>query len=306
MKDYLVHNEWKIIEEDFHPACNRVSESIFSIGNGYTGQRANFEEKYSGDSLQGNYVAGVYYPDKTLVGWWKNGYPEYFAKILNAANWIGIGIGIDGEELDLARSQILHFRRQLDMQTALLTRAFTALLPSGKKVEVVAERFLSMKDKELGMIRYRLKSLNFSAPVRITSWIDGDVQNEDSNYDEKFWVEVDRKVSRQEGFLTMETRKTGFQLCYGMTSRIYLNGVEQSCAGDALGKEKQVANSFDIFLNKGEEVTIEKQVTIHSSLYTDKADLMKKAARSLQKARAAGFDRMFEEHCKAWAKKWET
>ena len=29
------------------------------------GQRANFEEAYSGDTLQGNYVAGVYYPDKT-------------------------------------------------------------------------------------------------------------------------------------------------------------------------------------------------------------------------------------------------
>ena len=44
--------------------------------------------------LQGNYVAGVYYPDKTRVGWWKNGYPEYFAKVLNAANWIGIDVWI--------------------------------------------------------------------------------------------------------------------------------------------------------------------------------------------------------------------
>jgi len=306
MKDYLVHNEWKIIEEDFHPAYNRVSESIFSIGNGYTGQRANFEEKYSGDSLQGNYVAGVYYPDKTLVGWWKNGYPEYFAKILNAANWIGIGIGIDGEELDLARSQILHFRRQLDMQTALLTRSFTASLPSGKKVEVVAERFLSMKEKEFGMIRYRLKSLNFSAPVTIVPFIDGDIQNEDSNYDEKFWVEIERKTDRQNGFLLMETRKTGFQVCHGMANRVYLNGKEQPCAGDLPEKEKQVSNVYPVFLNEGEEVTIEKHVAIHSTLYTGKADLIKKTEKSLQKALDTGFDRMFEEHCKVWAEKWET
>ena len=83
MKDYIIHSEWKVIEDGFNPDNNRISESIFSIGNGHTGQRANFEEKYSGDSLQGNYLAGVYYPDKTRVGWWKNGYPEYFAKILN-------------------------------------------------------------------------------------------------------------------------------------------------------------------------------------------------------------------------------
>ena len=54
MKDYIIHSEWKVIEEGFNPTNNRVSESIFSIGNGHTGQRANFEEKYSGDSLQGN------------------------------------------------------------------------------------------------------------------------------------------------------------------------------------------------------------------------------------------------------------
>jgi len=65
MKEFIKHHEWLIIEEGFNPENNRVSESLFSIGNGKMGQRANFEEKYSGDSLQGSYVAGVYYPDKT-------------------------------------------------------------------------------------------------------------------------------------------------------------------------------------------------------------------------------------------------
>ena len=57
-----------IIEKGFNPANSRISESIFSIGNGRMGQRANFEENYTGDSLQGSYVAGVYYEDKTR-GW---------------------------------------------------------------------------------------------------------------------------------------------------------------------------------------------------------------------------------------------
>ena len=100
MKDYIVKDEWSIIEEGFDASLNRVSESLFSIGNGRMGQRANFEEDYTGDTLQGSYVAGVYYPDKTRVGWWKNGYPEYFAKVLNAANWIGVSIAIDGEPVE--------------------------------------------------------------------------------------------------------------------------------------------------------------------------------------------------------------
>jgi maltose phosphorylase len=31
------------------------------------GQRANFEENYSGATFQGSYIAGIYYPDKTKV-----------------------------------------------------------------------------------------------------------------------------------------------------------------------------------------------------------------------------------------------
>src|SRR6267378_7940701 len=115
MKHYLKSDEWRIVEEGFHPKHNRISESIFSIGNGRMGQRANFEEKYSGDTHQGSYVAGVYYPDKTRVGWWKNGYPEYFAKVLNAPSWIGIQIRIGDHPLDLAKCNIESFVRILDM-----------------------------------------------------------------------------------------------------------------------------------------------------------------------------------------------
>jgi len=88
MKDYIVKHEWKIIEDNYDHSTNQITESLMSLGNGRMGQRANLEETYTGESLQGSYVAGIYYPDKTKVGWWKNGYPEYFAKVLNSCNWI--------------------------------------------------------------------------------------------------------------------------------------------------------------------------------------------------------------------------
>src|SRR5210317_2276523 len=116
MKKYIQVHPWEIIESGFHSEFAKISESIFSLGNGRMGQRANFEERYSGESLQGTYLAGVYYPDKTRVGWWKNGYPEYFAKVLNAPNWIGIDIEIDGEQLDLNVTKPLEFKRELNMQ----------------------------------------------------------------------------------------------------------------------------------------------------------------------------------------------
>ena len=207
MKDYIQVDEWKIIEEGFDPHNNKVSESIFSLGNGRMGQRANFEEAYSGDTLQGNYIAGVYYPDKTRVGWWKNGYPEYFAKVLNAANWIGIDIVIDGEQLDLAKCGVTKFRRELNMKEGYLERGFTAKTCSGKIVEVKAIRFCSMADDEAGAIKYNIKPLNFSGTLSITPFVDGDVVNKDSNYDEKFWDEVKKETWATGGYLQMRTKK---------------------------------------------------------------------------------------------------
>src|SRR6202000_1562224 len=141
MINYIKADEWNIIEEGFDPHLNKISESLFSIGNGHMGQRANFEETYTGETLQGNYIAGIYYPDKTRVGWWKNGYPEYFAKVLNAANWIGIHIKINGEVLDLAKCKVDNFRRVLDMREGFLERSFEATLSGGQRVRIHAVRF---------------------------------------------------------------------------------------------------------------------------------------------------------------------
>jgi len=71
MKDYIIADPWKIIEDKFDATLHPNTESLMSLGNGRMGQRANYPETYSGESLQGNYVAGIYYPDKTRVGWWK-------------------------------------------------------------------------------------------------------------------------------------------------------------------------------------------------------------------------------------------
>jgi maltose phosphorylase len=165
MKNLFKNDEWLIIEEGFHPKLTREAESIFSLGNGYMGQRANFEERYSGDSHQGSYVAGIYYPDKTRVGWWKNGYPEYFAKVLNAPAWIGIDISIDEHSIDLAKSKIKSFRRILNMKEGYLERRFVIRLSKGKSVEIEMLRFLSMNEPDLGIIKCLVRPLDFSGKI---------------------------------------------------------------------------------------------------------------------------------------------
>ena len=153
-QDYISPQPWSLVETGFDPERIQSSESLFSLGNGAMGQRANFEEDYSGESFQGSYIAGVYYPDKTRVGWWKNGYPEYFAKVLNAPNWIGIHVFANEEALDLNTCKsVENYRRELNMKEGWYLRSFDATLPNGIALRVEALRFLSLDLDELGAIK---------------------------------------------------------------------------------------------------------------------------------------------------------
>ena len=306
MKNYIIHDEWKIIEDEFHKEDNRITESLLSLGNGRSGQRANFEEKYSGDSLRGSYIAGVYYPDKTRVGWWKNGYPEYFAKILNAANWIGINVSVDGEELDLDKVKILSFYRDLDMRSGLLTRRFVAQMSSGKQLEVQARRFLSIVDQEIGAISFSVKALNFSGELTFLPYIDGNVVNEDSNYDENFWIGISQKIKGSVGYVCLETKKTAFQVCTGMDFKVTINGEPVTMVPEPLEKEKYIGAELKVQVKAGDEVCLEKFAALISTLYHPKNKLQEITEKTLRRASDKGFAKLFADQEKAWARRWET
>jgi len=306
MKNYLIHDEWKIIEDGFHPEYNKISESIFSLGNGRMGGRGNFEEKFSGSTLLGNYIAGVYYPDKTRVGWWKNGYPEYFAKVLNAADWVSIGVAVDGAELDLATIYPESFRRELDMKQGTLSREFVVSFPDGKQVKVSALRFLSMVRPEIGVIRYSVEPLNFSGTIRMTPSVDFDISNEDSNYDEKFWKGEYIENIGNEGYLAAHTRKTNFLVCSGMKFLVQVDGKEHAVHIENQSRDKYIASSFDVKVKKNSVLTIYKYGVNASSEYYPRTRLFNESKSLLNDAFDAGFDALLEEHTQYWAGKWET
>jgi maltose phosphorylase len=305
MKDYIEVDEWKIIENGFDPHHNKISESIFSLGNGRMGQRANFEEAYSGETLQGNYVAGVYYPDKTRVGWWKNGYPEYFAKVLNAANWIGIDINLDGEQLDLAKCEVTAFKRELNMKEGYLKRNFTAKLGSGKVVAVEAMRFCSMAQDETGAIKYTITPVNFTGAITVTPFIDGDVINKDSNYDEKFWDEVKKETWPDGGYLQMRTKKTGFEVATGMLLSIEEVGETVTPVTELIEKEKYIAAKLQIQGVEGQSISIIKYAANLSSQNHAAAELADHLKTTLKLISGKGFDALLAEQAAAWAEKWK-
>ncbi|MCK6610635.1 MAG: family 65 glycosyl hydrolase domain-containing protein [Bacteroidia bacterium] len=302
MKNYYKLDEWRIVEEGFQPEYHEAAESIFSLGNGKMGQRAMFEEKYSGKSLQGSYVAGVYYPDKTRVGWWKNGYPEYFAKVLNSVNWIGMDIRIDSESMDLFVNRPKQFVRVLDMKSGLLQRSFSYVSSTGKSLDVQVERFISREDDEIACIRYELKA-NEDMQIDWNTFVDAHVKNKDSNYDELFWSRISEQSGPDFGLVRAQTTKLNFEVCAAFHAS--LTCIDSAIEQVYTHSDWRADSSCSFKLAKGETAVLIKTVAVVSSLNYAKNELEAAAIRQLNLARQKGYDELKAKHVASWADVWK-
>lgn len=299
----LVKDSWKIIQEGFSPESNRLFESLMSSGNGRMGLRGNHEEDYSGDTLKGAYVAGVYYPDKTRVGWWKNGYPEYFAKVLNATDFIGIKLFIDGEVVDLAKSSFHSYYRELDMKESVLRRSFVVKDSFGAEYKIETERFVSYDDPDLAAIRYSVTCLNQYTALSFLPFLNGDVKNEDANYDEKFWDFVESYTNEKRASMTMKTKKTEFTVSAAFSWNLTGSGAQAVEAvydnnGEYSGMRIQT------HARQGTTVTLEKYIAVVSDRYYAKEQLAKLALSKCEEAKNKGYDALLGAHKAKWAQIW--
>ncbi|MCT7889661.1 MAG: glycoside hydrolase family 65 protein, partial [Lactobacillus crispatus] len=303
MKRIFEIDPWKVVTHKFEPKDKRLQESMTAIGNDYMGMRGNFEEGYSGDSLQGTYLAGVWFPDKTRVGWWKNGYPKYFGKVPNSPSFINMGITINGEKLDLAKVKFSDFYLALDMHQGLLTRSFTY---EGKdtKVKFEFERFLHITLKEAALIKVKATVLSGKAKIDFDAALDGTVVNEDSNYDAKFWMPLGENAEART--IKVETKANPYkvpQFTVLLKQSLRHNG--EVVKGDVSTEAAQLHEKLSVELNEGESYDLEKDVIVVTSRDVKPDDQDAKAAELMTKLQAKSFEENLADHEAVWQKRWD-
>ena len=305
MKRIFEINPWKVITHTFNKEDKRLQESMTSTGNEYMGMRGMFEEKYSGDTHKGIYLGGVWFPDKTRVGWWKNGYPEYFGKVINAVDFVSVDVKLDGESVDLAKDEFSDFELALDMKSGVLTRSYV-VKRGEKKVKLNFERFISVDMKELYADRITVENLSSAnVEVEIESMIDADVFNEDSNYDEKFWNVLSKKADQTTGRLVAETIKNNFGTPQFTTEMLMAN-VSDLDAKDPVETDLKVSNVFAGTLEAGKKTVFEKRVVVVTSRdYATLEDLDAAGEKLSAKQAESTFDELEAAQANGWAKRWE-
>ena len=161
-------DEWRLVESRPDSRDLGVTESLFSLGNGYLGLRGNYEESRDFHS-NGTYVNGFHETWPIQHAEEAFGFARVGQTIVNAPDAKVIRLYVDDEPLQVSAADLEEYERALDLRTGVLTRTLLWRTPSGKRVRVVTRRMVSFTQRHLAVMTMEVTLLDASAPVTISS-----------------------------------------------------------------------------------------------------------------------------------------
>ncbi|MBU6296955.1 MAG: glycoside hydrolase family 65 protein, partial [Alphaproteobacteria bacterium] len=138
----------------------------------------------------------------------------------------------------------------------------------------------------------------------VTPYIDGDVKNRDSNYNEQFWNILETESGKHDGFLLAQTRKQDFRVGFAMRYACMVDGRVLKADPGCLKTANYTGNVVEIDLKAGEVATVEKYTAIVSSLDCDPCELKARAQEDALAAQKIGFEALLDAHKAKWAAIW--
>ena len=140
--------------------------------------------------------------------------------------------------------------------------------------------------------------------MTVIPYLDFDVVNEDSNYDEKFWTEVEQVSSKENCYVSAKTLKTNYIVGVAMEDVIRLNGSNLT-PEEYSTNEKYGSKRYTFQVNDGDKIVVEKYCGIASTMYHDARNIQEAALVVAKEALEKGFDQHISAHSEAWAAIWD-
>lgn len=304
MSDYQQTSNSCISEDDFNNLNQQASVNIFSLSNGHIYQQANFEEFYSGETWHGCHISGITIQESPETGQWKNTISKSPDMLSNAPDWTGIIVRLNDEKLDFASWEILEFRYVLNMHEGYLVRNFEAISTKGHRIQVTVKRFVSMAKKEIGVISYSIKSINFIGRISFMPILDGDLKEQLINPNEPIWNVLQTKTQQDVAHLWTQIRRTDYHLCAATSYVLYKNNEQLNVIATKIEKEKIAGFSVGADVKAGDTLCLNKFTAIISSLDYSRKDLTDFACNKVRAAKQQGWNTLFEEHSAAMEQRW--
>lgn len=284
MEDLKLASTWQVSDTSFSPDRQHHLETILTQGNGYLCTRGTFEEQYPGNR-QATLVHGIW-----------DDIPIAYTELVNAPDWTALEVRVAGQRFAMDEGIVEGYTRSLDLRNGLLSRHLRWTPPGGQPpIDLTFERFTSLAEPHLLLIRVQVQALDHSVPLEIRGWLNAHVDNEGRLH----WQPQLHESDPEGESLLVRTLTTHKSLA--MSARMVVHHGDD---GDVT-KQRFSDNSGLVVhtsLETGQELTLEKFVSIFTS--RDVEDPLAASQAKVDEAVRLGYEALRQANDEAWSKFW--
>ncbi|MET0147049.1 MAG: glycosyl hydrolase family 65 protein [Ilumatobacteraceae bacterium] len=310
---------WRLVEREYDVDDLGLTETLFAVGNGYIGMRANPEEGRDAHS-HGTYLNGFHetwhiHHAEEAFGFAKTG-----QTIVNVPDAKLMKLYVDDEPLLLAGADLEAYERVLDFRDGTLTRDLVWRTPAGKRVRVRSQRLVSLAHRHLAMLCFEVTILEGNAPIVVSSQLLNRQDGEDEYHVADAALGHGRDPRKMRAFdhrvlVPRLHREVAGEVMLGY--RCANSGMTMACAyrhvvetaadhtvETTVGPD-QAKTVLSARMYAGQSLRIVKLVSYHTSTGVPVEELADRCHRTLERAVDDGPDSIMAEQ-QAWlARFWE-
>ena len=307
---------WRLVETEYCVADLGHTETLFAVGNGYLGLRANPEEGRDAHT-HGTFVNGFHETWEIQHAENAYGFATTGQTIVNAPDAKLLKLYVDDEPLLLSTADLLEYERTINFRSGYLTRDLIWLTPAGKRVKVSSSRMVSFAHRHLAVMTFDVTLLDAAAPVVISSQLLNRQDGEDEYHVQAAALGEGmdpRKMSRfghrvlqpglQRGGVELDDAvvlgsrctNSGMTLASGFR---HLIDTECDLKIDTTLDDDLIKSVISVDAQPGETVRVTKLVSYHSSTGVPVEELADRCERTIHRAAATGLEALRAQQ-RAW------
>lgn len=232
--------------------------------------------------------------------------PEIKQKQLSILpDWTDTFLILNDERVQLSTCEILSFNQTFNYKYGLSEKQIELKSASGYHIEFLEQRFVSLSDKELGLIHYHVKSIDFEGKVSFTPVINADFPNENFPTGEPEWNVLQSRTLKETAHLWIQIRHTHHQVCEVVSYDFLKNNAAKNVNPTKIEKMKKAGFSFGVDLKKNEYVSLHKYVALLSTENHPYTELTAKSQEKVLAAKERGWKILLSEHEAACDAEWQ-
>ncbi len=317
---------WRLVEREYRSDDLGHTETLFGVGNGYLGMRANPEEGRDAHS-HGTYINGFHETWEIQHAENAFGFAKVGQTIVNVPDAKLMKLYVDDEPLLLSTADLDSYERAVDFRTGILTRDLVWRTPGGKRVHVRSTRMVSVAERHLAVMTFEVTMLDDSGPVVVSSQLlnrqdgvdeyhvpdaalgEAEVEHDPRQarlFDHRVLCPTSQRDSTDDSgsgdvILGYTCTNSGMTIACGFRHEIVTDSDVDVFTGVTGDLAKSV---IEIHAQVGVPITITKYVSYHTSTGVPCEELADRCARTLHRAAQTGIEALRDEQSTVFEGFW--